>query len=138
MLFRSGSEDAPIAWIMLRPIKKINKSMSEFGDLADNLIKTELEKIPGISRTNIFGGSKTEMQVIVDPQRLSLYKITISDIATSLISSNISLTAGDVDEGKRKYLIISEGQLDSPVNINKVVILLNNYEHSHFSSTIFL
>ena len=40
----SGSEDSPIAWIMLRPIKKINKSMSEFGDLTDNLVKTELEK----------------------------------------------------------------------------------------------
>ena len=134
----SGSEDAPIAWIMLRPIKKINKSMSEFGDLVDNLIKTELEKIPGISRTNIFGGSKTEMQVIVDPQRLSLYKITISDIATSLISSNISLTAGSVDEGKRKYLIRAEGQLDSPEKIKKVVIKVNKDEQSQFSSKIFL
>ena len=64
--------------------------MNEFGDLADNLVKTELEKIPGISRSNIFGGSKTEMQIIVDPQRLSLYKLTISDIANSLMSSNVS------------------------------------------------
>ena len=134
----SGSEDSPIAWIMLRPIKKINKSMSEFGDLADNLVKTELEKIPGISRTNIFGGSKTEMQVIVDPQRLSLFKLTISDIANSLISSNISLTAGDVDEGKRKYLIRAEGQLDSPEKIKKVVIKVNKDEQTQFSSKIFL
>ena len=86
----SGSEDAPIAWIMLRPIKKMNKPMAEFGDLAQNLVKTEFEKIPGISRSNIFGGSKTEMQVIVDPLRLSLYKLSISDIAKNLISSNIS------------------------------------------------
>ena len=134
----SGSEDAPIAWIMLRPIKKINKSMSEFGDLTDNLIKTELEKIPGISRSNIFGGSKTEMQVIVDPQRLSLYKLTISDIANSLMSSNISLTAGDVDEGKRKYLIRAEGQLDSPEKIKKVVLKVNKDEQTQFSSKIFL
>ena len=134
----SGSEDSPIAWIMLRPIKKINKSMSEFGDLTDNLVKTELEKIQGISRSNIFGGSKTEMQVIVDPQRLSLYKLTISDIANSLISSNISLTAGDVDEGKRKYLIRAEGQLDSPEKIKKVVIKVNKDEQTQFSSKIFL
>ena len=134
----SGSEDAPIAWIMLRPIKKINKSMSEFGDLADNLVKTEFEKIPGISRSNIFGGSKTEMQVIVDPQRLSLYKLTIPDIANSLISSNVSLTAGDVDEGKRKYLIRAEGQLDNPEKIKKVVIKVNKDEQTQFSSKIFL
>ena len=134
----SGSEDSPIAWIMLRPIKKINKSMNEFGDLADNLVKTELEKIPGISRSNIFGGSKTEMQVIVDPQRLSLYKLTISDIANSLMSSNISLTAGDVDEGKRKYLIRAEGQLDSPEKIKKVVLKVNKDEQTQFSSKIFL
>jgi len=134
----SGSEDSPIAWIMLRPIKKINKSMSEFGDLTDNLIKTELEKIQGISRSNIFGGSKTEMQVIVDPQRLSLYKLTISDIANSLISSNISLTAGDVDEGKRRYLIRAEGQLDSPEKIKKVVIKVNKDEQTQFSSKVFL
>ena len=134
----SGSEDSPIAWIMLRPIKKINKSMSEFGDLADNLIKTEFEKIPGISRSNIFGGSKTEMQVIVDPQRLSLYKLTISDIANSLLTSNISLTAGDVDEGKRKYLIRAEGQLDSPEKIKRVVLKVNKDQQSQFSSKIFL
>ena len=134
----SGSEDSPIAWIMLRPIKKINKSMNEFGDLADNLVKTELEKIPGISRSNMFGGSKTEMQVIVDPQRLSLYKLTISDIANNLMSSNISLTAGDVDEGKRKYLIRAEGQLDSPEKIKKVVLKVNKDEQTQFSSKIFL
>ena len=134
----SGSEDAPIAWIMLRPVKKINKSMSEFGDLADNLIKTEFEKIPGISRSNIFGGSKTEMQVIVDPQKLSLYKLTISDIANSLISSNVSLTAGDVDEGKRKYLIRAEGQLDNPNKIKKVVIKVNKDDQTQFTSKIFL
>ena len=134
----SGSEDSPIAWIMLRPIKKINKSMNEFGDLANNLVKTELEKIPGISRSNMFGGSKTEMQVIVDPQRLSLYKLTISDIANSLMSSNISLTAGDVDEGKRKYLIRAEGQLDSPEKIKKVVLKVNKDEQTQFSSKIFL
>ena len=51
----SGSEDSPIAWIMLRPIKKINKSMSEFGDLADNLVKTEFEKIR-VSSTSIHPG----------------------------------------------------------------------------------
>ena len=134
----SGSEDAPIAWIMLRPIKKLDKSMSEFGDLTDNLIKTEFEKIPGISRSNIYGGSKTEMQVIVDPQRLSLYKLTIQDIANSLISSNVSLTAGDVDEGKRKYLIRAEGQLDSPEKIKKVVIKVNKDEQTQFSSKVFL
>ena len=134
----SGSEDSPIAWIMLRPIKKINKSMNEFGDLADNLVKTELEKIPGISRSNMFGGSKTEMQVIVDPQRLSLYKLTISDIANSLMSSNVSLTAGDIDEGKRKYLIRAEGQLDSPEKIKKVVLKVNKDEQTQFSSKIFL
>ncbi len=134
----SGSEDSPIAWIMLRPIKEIGKSMSEFGDLADNLVKTEFEKIPGISRSNIFGGSKSEMQVIVDPQRLSLYKLTIPDIANSLISSNVSLTAGDVDEGKRKYLIRAEGQLDSPEKIKKVVIKVNKDEQTQFSSKIFL
>ena len=134
----SGSEDSPIAWIMLRPIKKINKSMNEFGDLADNLVKTELEKIPGISRSNIFGGSKTEMQIIVDPQRLSLYKLTISDIANSLMTSNVSLTAGDVDEGKRKYLIRTEGRLDSPEKIKKVVLKVNKDEQTQFSSKIFL
>ena len=81
--------------------------MSEFGDLVDNLVKTELEKIPGISRANIFGGSKTEMQVIVDPQRLSLFKLTISDIANSLISSNISsfpTTTDSIPDANRNRL----------------------------------
>ena len=134
----SGSEDNPIAWIILRPLKNNSTPMYKYGDLVENLIKTEFEKIPGVSRSNIFGASKTEMQVQIDPQRLALYKITIPEIVDSLKSSNIAVSAGSVEEGKRKYLVRTEGELNSPEKIKKVVVKIIKDQQTQFSSKVFI
>ena len=134
----SGSEDNPIAWIMLRPLKKNSIPMYKYGDLVEDLIKTEFEKISGVSRSNIFGASKTEMQIQIDPQRLALYKITVPEIVDSLKSSNIAVSAGEIEEGKRKYLVRTEGELNTPEKIKKVVVKINKDQQTQFSSKVFI
>lgn len=117
----ASSEDSPIAWIVLKPIDK-NINITQCRDFANDVIKEELERIQGVARINVFGGEEVEMQLIVDPTNLAFYKITIGELIDILNSADISVSAGDISEGKRRYIIRTEADFSSIERINNVVI----------------
>ena len=118
----AGSEDNAIAWFILTPLPDNNTPMHEFGDYVEDNIKERLERVPGVGRINLFGSSEREIQITIEPTLLAQYQLTISDVSRSLRSANISLGAGDIDEGKRRYIVRTEGELDSLEKIRNVLV----------------
>ncbi|MBT7733120.1 MAG: efflux RND transporter permease subunit, partial [Rhodospirillaceae bacterium] len=75
-----------------------------------------------ISEVRVYGGAKQEMQVIINPESLAQYKLTIPDVVNALQNANASVSAGAVDEGKRRYVVRTEGDFGSIEAINAVVL----------------
>ena len=99
----SGADDSPIAWVLLTAQDGNTRTMSTYGDFLEDVIKDRVERIEGVSAVNVFGGTDRELQVIVDPQRLSRFGLTVPEVVQALRTENISISAGYVDEGKRRY-----------------------------------
>ncbi len=118
----AGSEDNAIAWFILTPLPGNQTPMHEFGDFVEDNIKERLERVPGVGRINLFGNSEREIQIEVDPNLLAQYRLTISDVSRSLRLANVSLGAGDIDEGKRRYVVRTEGELNSLEEIRNVLV----------------
>ena len=118
----SGSDDSPIAWVLLTAQEGNTRSMPTYGDFVEDVIKDRVERIEGVSAVNVFGGVTRELQVVVDPRRLSLYGLTVPQVVRTLRSENISISAGDVDEGKRRYVVRTEGNLNTEEAIRDVVL----------------
>ena len=118
----SGSDDSPIAWMMLKRLPGNTSDIHTFGDFIEDTIKDRLERVSGVSLVNVFGGASTEMQIIVDPSRMAQYGLTVSQMVTSLRQANASVTAGDVDEGKRRYVVRTDGDLSSIEDVKQVVL----------------
>lgn len=123
MLRTAGSEDNPIAWFILQRLPGNNKPIYTFGDFAEDVIRERLERVPGVSRVNVFGGSERELQIIIDPRRMAQSRLTVGQMLDTLRTANVSLSAGNVDEGKRRYVVRTEGQLKTPAEIRAVVLL---------------
>jgi HAE1 family hydrophobic/amphiphilic exporter-1 len=62
------------------------------------------------------------MQVIFDPNGLAAHNITIAEVAAALNRENENISAGDFDEGKRKFIARTVGQYQSPTDVENVVI----------------
>ena len=118
----AGSEDNAIAWFIVRRMPGNERPIHEFGDFVEDVVKDRIERVPGVSRVNIFGGSEREIQVTVSPQLLARYRLTVSDVIQALRNANTSVSAGDVDEGKRRYVIRIEGELNAAETIREVVV----------------
>ena len=116
------TEDTPIAWLVLTRAPGNGRAIHSYGDLAEDLIQDRLERVPGVSRTNIYGGGERELQVVVDPERMARYGLTVAEIVDVLKAANASVSAGDVEEGKRRYVVRTEGEFTTPEQIRAVVL----------------
>ena len=121
-LKRSRSEDSAIAWFILTRNEGNATPIDHYGDLAKDLIQDRFERVPGVARSNVYGGSEKELRITINPQIMAQHQITIPQLLSTLRSNNIAVTSGDVDEAKRRYLVRIEGELNSPQALESVIV----------------
>lgn len=119
----SGLEDNPIAWFILTRTEGNLRPMASYGDFVEDVIQDRLERVAGVSRTNVYGGSEREMRVVVDPEKMARYQLTVTDVVNSLRGANASVSAGDIEEGKRRYVVRAEGEFESLQQVRDVVLV---------------
>jgi HAE1 family hydrophobic/amphiphilic exporter-1 len=119
----SASENAPpIAWMVLRSIRDDTPPIDTLKNFAQDYIQPRLERIPGIAKINVFGGREEEMQVVFDGKAVAARKVNISEIAQALSAGNRNISAGNFDEGKRRYIARTEAEYLKPEDAENVVI----------------
>ncbi len=126
VLSTSGTEDNSIAWFSLREISGDSNDLTDFSQIINDQVKDRIERIEGISGVNINGISEKEMRVEIIPSQLAKYSITISEVINKLRSANSSITGGTVEEGKRSYVVRTDGSIRSPEDFKKILIRSKN------------
>ncbi len=121
-LSTSGSEDNAIAWFRVVRTPGNSRPVHEYGTFVENFIKERIERVSGVGEVNVFGGSDPEIQIVVDPVELARFELTAQEVISALRRANVSSSVGDVDEGKRRYVVRSEGGLNSLESIRQIVV----------------
>jgi HAE1 family hydrophobic/amphiphilic exporter-1 len=98
-----------------RPIRDVTQ-------IAKKMIKEQIENINGVGQVQIVGGAEREIQVMVDPDRLRAYDLTINDVAQALRTQNFELPGGRVDEGARELTVRTMGRLTDPERFNDIAV----------------
>ncbi|MHC4454131.1 MAG: efflux RND transporter permease subunit [Planctomycetota bacterium] len=114
--------DRPIAWFTLRTLPGNDIDVKDLRDFAEDHIESRLERVPGVANSNIYGGAEREMQVIIDPHALASCELTILDVRRVLISTNVNISGGDLDEGKNRFTVRTLGQFKSVEEIENLPI----------------
>ncbi len=118
----AGADDNAIAWFILTRVEGNTRPIHTYGEFADDVIKERFERVPGVGLINVYGGTERELQIILDPYRMASFGLTIGETVAALRAANISASAGDLDEGKRRYIVRTEGELASPEAVREVLL----------------
>ncbi|MGY8998407.1 MAG: efflux RND transporter permease subunit [Rhodospirillales bacterium] len=116
------SEDNPIAWFVINKLPGNQRDIQTYGAFLEDFLADRLERIPGIALANIYGGKRQEIQVIVDPQKLAQFGLTIPNVISALRNANASVSAGVVEEGKRRYIVRTDNELINEDRIKNLII----------------
>jgi len=118
----STSDDVPIARFAVTRLDGNETAIETYGDFVDDVIVDRLERVAGISQITASGGSSREMQVVIDPGAMARYELTVPKILQALRGANASISAGAVDEGKRRYIVRTDSETATVEVVEKVVL----------------
>jgi HAE1 family hydrophobic/amphiphilic exporter-1 len=122
-IIKSGGRfEKAIAWMVLIAEEGYRGNLEEEYDFIDEEVQPRLERLPGVSSVDIHGGKKRELQVVVDVGAMASRGITIPDLIHALNVENRTISAGDFDDGKRRYIARTVGEYQSPEEAADVII----------------
>lgn len=90
--------------------------------LAENRIAPLLEQVDGVARIRVRGGTRREIQVDLDRQKLESLNMSVVDVLTALESDNVNQPAGDLDDGHLRMLVRSRGEFTTLEQIAHTVV----------------
>lgn len=118
----AGSEDNPIAWFRIARLPGNERPIHTYGKIVEDLIQERMERVPGVGGVNVYGGSRPQMRITVDPARMAQYGLTIPEMVERLRAANASISGGNVEEGKRRYVVRTEGEFETVEQVAAVVL----------------
>ncbi|MYA28566.1 MAG: efflux RND transporter permease subunit [Nitrospira sp. SB0666_bin_27] len=118
----ANTRGSAMGWFIFEPLESNPIAIDTMRDFAEDVIKARFERIPGVAASNVYGGRKRELRVLVDPLKLAIRSLTVLNLAQALDQENRNYSAGDFDEGKRSYVVRTTGEYQSPEDVANVII----------------
>ena len=123
VILRFDPNDRPIMSIALQSTER---SLRELTDLADQVVSTRIEAIPGVGGVNVVGGAARQIRVELDPAALRAYGITPPQVAAALQRENQEVPAGRVERGAEERLVRVTGRVVDPMSFRDVVVAVRD------------
>lgn len=111
-----------IAWIYMWPQEGNTTPIEAYGDFAHDVVRARLERIAGVESVSVRGGRVRELRIEFDPAKMARYGLTVPVVLARLREAHVATTTGDVEEGKRRYVVRTDWRLTDPAKIEKIIL----------------
>jgi CzcA family heavy metal efflux pump len=91
-------------------------------DIARYQIRPIFSRVPGVGRVEVQGTDVREIEVIVDPARLSAQSISYDDVANAIKAATSVDAVGRVAEDYQQFLIVTDQEAHTVEDIGNVVV----------------
>ena len=100
--------------------------LRELTELADKVVKVQLERSYGVGEVRLVGGLNRAINVWVDADRLAAYRLPITAVRDALVRQNADMPGGNVTAGSRESSLRTLGRVADPRAFEGVVIATVN------------
>ncbi|MFN2397834.1 MAG: efflux RND transporter permease subunit, partial [Gemmatimonadaceae bacterium] len=119
VILRFDPNERPIMSIALQSTELPVRDLT---DLADEVVSTRLEAIPGVGGVNVVGGAQREIKVLLDPGSMRSYAISPAQVIAALQRENQEVPAGRIRRGDTERLVRVTGRIENPAAFADVVV----------------
>jgi len=123
LIIGRGINDVAILVLTLSPQDNHAKNWdnSSLYRLADEL-QQELIKVKDVGLTYVVGGSPDQIRVEPDPEKLTLFGVTLNQLVTKVKAANRSFLAGDFNKTGRNLPVVAGQTLQGIADIGQLLI----------------
>ncbi len=86
-------------------------------------LQSKLESVAGVASVNVYGATEREIEVIVDPEKMFGYNMTLNDLVGAVAAQNQNLPAGSIEGMGKNMPLRSMGKFDNIREIERVPLM---------------
>ena len=116
---KADADSSPIAFL---GVSSSLRNLLELSALADQIFKTRLQTIPGVSEVDIWGEKEYAIRLWMDPARLAAYGLTPLDVRNALRAANVELPSGTIEGELVELTVRTLSRLATPEDFDALVI----------------
>ncbi len=109
-----------------KSVKQDSTWLMETRTLQDWIVKRHLLTVPGVNEVNSWGGIEKQYQVLVDPQKLLSYNLTLRDVFNAIVENNANAGGAYIEHANEQYLIRGSGLVQNIEDIKNIIVKTNN------------
>ena len=119
-----GPDATGIGWIFQYSLvdKTGKHSLDELRTYQDFTLRYALGSVPGVAEVASVGGYQKQYQVIVDPNKLRAYGITLQEVADAVRDSNNDVGGRILELSQREYYVRGRGYIQDLAGIEKIAL----------------
>jgi HAE1 family hydrophobic/amphiphilic exporter-1 len=115
---KADPDSAPVLAVVVSG----RRSAREITEIADKRIKRQLETVKDVGAITIVGGRKREIQIFVDPDKLSAYGLSIQQVRDGLTRQNVEIPGGRLTGGSREEGLRTLGRIETPAGFEQLIV----------------
>ncbi|MFO1002732.1 MAG: efflux RND transporter permease subunit [Planctomycetaceae bacterium] len=97
----------------------------ELRTLADWVVRQRLLTIPGVAQVFTMGGGRKQFQVLVNPDELLRFGVSLQQVKDAVVNSNENATGGYLDQqGPNELLVRALGRIQTIEDLEQVVVTI--------------
>ncbi len=100
-----GPQSSILGEIMIIGLTSDSISQGELRSVADRTIRPRLLSLAGVSQVSVIGGEELEYQILLSPEKMRHYGVTLSDVVDATENMNVNVSGGVTYEYGNEYLI---------------------------------
>ena len=117
-----GPLSAANSEIYMYTVEGGGKDLTELRTLHDRVVRPQLRTVPGVTEVNSFGGTVRQAQVVVRPDRLVSYGLTLHDVVEAVEANNAVAAGGYLEHRDEQYILRGLGAAATLDDLRSTVI----------------
>tara|TARA_R110002126_G_scaffold75704_8_gene188869 strand:- start:13906 stop:17133 length:3228 start_codon:yes stop_codon:yes gene_type:complete len=90
--------------------------------IVDRDLRPRIVSLSGVAQVIVIGGQPSELQIVVDADKLRAMEVTLQDVAEAAREANINVSGGTMELGAKGPLVAVTGRLEDPLSLGKAVL----------------
>lgn len=115
---KSDSDISPVLTLAISG----NRSPRELTEIADKIVKVQLERSPGVGEIEIQGGLMRAINIWIDPDRLAAYQIPITAVRDAITRQNSETPGGNVTGVLQERTLRTVGKISDSAGFGDLVV----------------
>jgi Cu(I)/Ag(I) efflux system membrane protein CusA/SilA len=117
-----GPDATGVGWIFEYALvdRTGQHDLSQLRSIQDWFLKYELQIVPGVAEVATIGGMVKQYQVVVDPDKMRAFDITLAEIRRAIQAGNQEAGASVIEMGEAEYMVRTTGYLQSIDDLSQI------------------